>query len=94
MCMLALSASDVDRDVRCATRVADIIPYEHPSIVRIRFNHSTEPLTIFCLFDSGALKNNYASERFAAILGTFYAEDRIHGIRTRVFTSYVYLHRR
>jgi hypothetical protein len=27
MCMLALSASDVDGDVRCATRVANIIPY-------------------------------------------------------------------
>jgi hypothetical protein len=25
---------------------------ESPSIVQIRFNHSTEPLTIFCLFDS------------------------------------------
>jgi hypothetical protein len=37
-----------------------------PSIVQIRFNHSTEPLTIFCLFDSGALQNNYASERVAA----------------------------
>jgi hypothetical protein len=39
---------------------------DSPSIVRIRFNHSTEPLTIFCLFDSGALQNNYALERVAA----------------------------
>jgi hypothetical protein len=27
MCMLELSASDGDGDVRCATRVADIVPY-------------------------------------------------------------------
>jgi hypothetical protein len=31
----------------------------------IRFNHSTEPLTIFSLFGSGALQSNYASERVA-----------------------------
>jgi hypothetical protein len=35
-------------------------------IVWIRFNHSTESLTIFCLFDSGALHYNYALERAAA----------------------------
>jgi hypothetical protein len=39
---------------------------DSPSIVHIRFNHSTEPLTIFCLFDSGALQSNYASEGVAA----------------------------
>jgi hypothetical protein len=65
MCMLDLSTSDVDGDVRCATRVADFVP----SIVHIRFNHSTEPLTIFCLFSrviTGALQINYALERVAA----------------------------
>jgi hypothetical protein len=36
-----------------------------PSIVQI-LNHSTEQLTIFCLFDSGALQYSYASERAAA----------------------------
>jgi hypothetical protein len=39
---------------------------ESPNIVQIRFNHTTEPLTMFCLFDSGALQSNYASERVAA----------------------------
>jgi hypothetical protein len=39
---------------------------DSPSIVHIRLNRSTEPLTIFRLFDSGALKNNYASERVTA----------------------------
>jgi hypothetical protein len=39
---------------------------DSPSIVQIRFNHSIEPLTIFCLFNSSALQNNYASERVAA----------------------------
>jgi hypothetical protein len=46
---------------------------DSPSIVHVRFNHSTEPLTIFCLFDSGALQNNYASvwcrERFPRKIG-------------------------
>jgi hypothetical protein len=39
---------------------------DSPSIVQIRFNHTTEPLTMLCLFDSGALQSNYASERVAA----------------------------
>jgi hypothetical protein len=39
---------------------------DSPSIVQIRFNHSTEPLTMFCLFDSGAFQYSYASERASA----------------------------
>jgi hypothetical protein len=65
MCMLELSASDVDGDVRCARASPTSSLTDSPSIVHIRFNHSTEPLTIFCLFESGALQNNYASERVA-----------------------------
>jgi hypothetical protein len=36
------------------------------SIVQILFDHSTEPLTMFVLSDSGAIHYSYASERVSA----------------------------
>jgi hypothetical protein len=36
-----------------------------PSIVQLELIHSSNPLTVSCLLDSGSLQNNYVSERVA-----------------------------
>jgi hypothetical protein len=66
LCMLELSASDADGDVRCATRVAEIIPYGQFKHRIDSFYSLDRAANQFCLFDSGALQDSYASERVSA----------------------------